>query len=128
MPPRSGGEASAAPASPARSRRRTSAAVGAVRPQPARSLRPVASGGTEGSGPNASGGIDAGGEQGDPHEAEDLQGPVADHDLLRRSAPAGVEEEGVAEDGHDEGDDREMEQDRVTGHLGLLEGPQDGGV
>src|SRR5438034_433710 len=110
MTPRRVGEASAAPASSARPRRRTSAAVNAVRPQPARSVRLLPSGGVVASGgTDASSGIDAGGEQSDPDQAEDLQGPVADHDLLGGAAPAGVEEEGVAEDGHHERDDRQLE-------------------
>lgn len=72
----------------------------------------------------ASGDIDPDGEQPHPDRTEDLQGPVAEHDLLGRPAPAGVEQQGVAEDGHDEGDDRQLEQHRAGGRLGLLEGPQ----
>src|SRR5919197_1581719 len=77
------------------------AAVGAVRPQPARSVVTPGSGGSPG--------IDAQGEQRHPRQPQDLEGAVAEDDLLRSPAPPGVEDQGVAEDGDHERDDRELE-------------------
>src|ERR671928_108682 len=100
MTPREWSPARAAATSSASRGQSRRAAVGAVRPQPVRSVVTSGSGGSPG--------IDAQGEQRHPGQPQDLEGAVAEDDLLGGSAPAGVQDQGVAEDGDDERDDRQL--------------------
>src|SRR5579884_4082439 len=89
--------------------RSTSAADGEVRAQPV----------------SSSDAIDAEPEQQHPGQAEQLDGAVGQDDLLGRPAPAGVDHQGVTQDGQHEGGYGQLEPQRHRPGGGrLLEGPQ----
>ena len=97
----------------------TSAAVGAVRPQPVSSgRRPRGAAHVR---------VDADGEQGDPAQPVDLQPVVPEGQLLGGGPGPRVEEADDVEEGDGEGHDGELEPDGVVAGVQLgrpLEGPQ----
>ena len=92
--------------------RRTSAAEGAVRPQPERSLRT----GTVRTAAGA-GGVDGTGVDDRPHGSGDEQRGVGQDEVLRFGALALLQEERIPEDGDGERDDRQLEQACLVGGL-----------
>ena len=60
----------------------------------------------------------------DPEHAEDLDDPVAEHDLLGRAAAALLDHERVAEHREHERDDRQAEPRGVAGRRRVLERPE----
>src|SRR5258708_3155721 len=108
MIPRAGGSVKSRATDSAAAGCTTVAAVGAVRPQPVSSSMRA----------------DTEPEQHDQGDAEELQDAVADDDLLRWSARAGLEQQRVAEDAEHHGNDGELVPGDAAGAVLLLERPQ----
>src|SRR5687768_16364276 len=98
MTPRAGTEPTAFTSSSSSATDRTSAAVGAVRPQPVSTRRD-------------SGGTDTEPEQHEPADAEHLQDTVAEHELYGCGAGALLEPQRLVKDPEHERDDRQLVPD-----------------